>query len=68
VRSEVIARRADGGSALTGMKIAIPDDYQDAAPDLAGWGSQNAKAEVVTAPFAGTDGRYGMRLRCARAR
>jgi hypothetical protein len=37
------------------MKIAIPDDCQDVARDLAGWGSPNAKAEVFTAPFARTD-------------
>jgi phosphoglycerate dehydrogenase-like enzyme len=37
---------------MSGLKIAILDDYQDVALSLADWSSLNADVEVFTAPFA----------------
>lgn len=47
------------GHARTGsvgrVKIAILDDYQNVALDLADWKSLDAEIEVFTSPIAGTD-------------
>jgi len=37
---------------MSGLKIAILDDYQDVALSLADWSSLKASVEVFTAPFA----------------
>lgn len=36
---------------MSGLKIAILDDYQEVALSLADWSSLNADVEVFTAPF-----------------
>jgi len=40
---------------VSGLKIAILDDYQEVALSLADWSSLNADIDVFTAPFANAD-------------